>query len=334
MVPYLLRRGHEVVGLDAEYYSNGNLFAAPEGYTHILKDVRDVKKDELVGFDAIVHLAALSNDPVGDLNPELTYDINYRATVRLAQLAREAGVRRFLYASSCSLYGAAGDNVLDEGAPMRPLTPYAESKVRSENALSRLADRDFAPVYLRNATAYGASPRLRLDIVLNNLMGWAVTTGRVHITSDGTPWRPMAHVEDIAQAFACTLEAPLDVIRNQAFNVGANDENYQVRDLASVVQETVGNCKIEYANQSGADPRNYRVDFSKLARTLPAFSPRWSARTGARELFDAYRSAGMTAEDFHGRRFTRLKQLRFLLEDRQVDATLRWVSQPQLMATT
>lgn len=333
MVPYFLQRGHEVVGLDAEYYSNGSLFAPPEGYIHLLKDVRDVQMEELVGFEAIVHLAALSNDPLGDLNPELTYDINYRATIRLAQLAREAGVPRFLYASSCSLYGAAGDRLLDESAPMCPLTSYAESKVRSEDALSKLADTDFAPVYLRNATAYGASPRLRLDIVLNNLMGWAVTTGTIRITSDGTPWRPMAHVEDIAQAFACVLQAPLDVICNQAFNVGANNENYQVRELASFVRETVGDCNIEYANQTGPDPRNYRVDFSKLAQMLPTYSPRWSARTGARELFEAYRTAGMTTEDFQGRRFTRLKQLRFLLEDRQVDNNLRWVSRPQLPTT-
>ena len=326
VAPYLQHLGHEITGFDAEYYFDCDLTAPPAGYTRIRKDIRDVTRDELVGFDAIIHLAALSNDPLGDLKPELTYDINYHASVRLAELARDGGVNRFLYASSCSLYGAAGDEILKEDSPLRPLTPYAESKVRTEEALSKLASRSFAPVYLRNATVYGASPRLRLDIVLNNLVGWAVTVGKIRIMSDGSPWRPIVHVQDIAQAFACVLEGPVELVCDQAFNVGANNENYQVRDLAAIVQQVAPACSLEYGGKAGPDPRNYRVDFSKLTRAFPAFRPRWHALEGARELYEAYRAAGMRAEDFHGRRFTRLKQLRFLLENGKLDATLRWTA--------
>jgi nucleoside-diphosphate-sugar epimerase len=324
LVPNLQRLGHEVTGYDTEYYFDGDLSLPPRGYPRIRKDIRDVTCDDLMGFGAVIHLAALSNDPLGDLNPELTYEINYQSTVRLAQIARDVGVKRFLYSSSCSLYGTAGDEILKEDASLHPLTPYAESKVRSEEALSKLASRDFAPVYLRNATVYGASPRLRLDIVLNNLVGWAVTTGTIRIMSDGTPWRPMAHVQDISQAFSCALEAPLEVIRDQAFNVGTDSENYKVSDLAAVARDVVGNCSIEYGTQVCPDPRNYQVDFSKLARTFPNFHPRWNAREGARELCAAYRAAGMTQEDFQGRKFTRLKQLCFLMESGRLNGMLRW----------
>ncbi len=326
MAPWLQRQGHDVTGMDTDFYFDGNLHPPSESHRRVSKDIRDATLADLQGFDAVVHLAALSNDPLGDLKPELTFDINYRASVHLAKLAQDAGVKRFLYASSCSLYGAAGDEILKEDAPMRPLTPYAESKVRTEEALSRLASRYFAPVFLRNATVYGASPRLRLDIVLNNLVGWAVTTGKIRIMSDGTPWRPMAHVQDICQAFACVLEAPLDVVSGQAFNVGANSENYQVRDLAAVAQEAAGECSIEYSGQAGPDPRNYRVSFDKLARIFPHFQPRWNAREGARELCASYRAAGMTAEDFHSRKFTRLKQLKFLMENGKLDDLLQWTS--------
>jgi nucleoside-diphosphate-sugar epimerase len=328
MVPYLQRLGHQITGLDTEYYYDGDLTPPPSGYTCIRKDVRDVTGDDLEGFEAVIHLAALSNDPLGDLKPELTYEINYHASVRLAELARETGVRRFLYASSCSLYGAAGDQTLKEDSPLRPLTPYAESKVRTEEALSKLASGSFAPVYLRSATVYGVSPRLRLDIVLNNLAGWAVTVGKIRIMSDGSPWRPILHVQDIAQAFACVLEGPAELVSDQAFNVGANSENYQVRDLAAIVQQVAPACSVEYSGKASPDPRNYRVDFSKLARTFPAFRPRWTALEGARELYGAYRAAGMSLEDFQDRKFTRLKHLRYLLETRRLDDSLRWTKVP------
>ncbi len=324
MVQYLRNLGHQVTGLDTDYYFDGDLVKPPEDYPRLKTDIRDVTREELKGFDAVIHLAALSNDPLGDLKPEWTYDINYSASVRLGKQAKEAGVRRFLYASSCSLYGAAGEERLKEDAPMRPLTPYAKSKVRTEEALSGLADGHFAPTFLRNATVYGVSPRLRLDIVLNNLVGWAVTVGKIQIMSDGSPWRPLVHVQDVAQAFACELQGPLELVCNHAFNVGMNSENYQVRELAAIVQQVSPTCSIEYSGKAGPDPRNYRVDFSKLERAFPAFRPNWNALEGARELYAAYRAAGMTAEDFHGRKFTRLKQLTYLLETGRLDDSLRW----------
>lgn len=323
MVQYLRNLGHPVTGLDTDYYFDGDLVKPPEDYPRLKTDIRDVTREELKGFDAVIHLAALSNDPLGDLNPEWTYDINYNASLRLAELAKEAGVRRFLYAS-CSLYGAAGEETLKEDAPMRPLTPYAESKVRTEEALSRLGDGRFAPTFLRNATVYGVSPRLRLDIVLNNLVGWAVTVGKILILSDGSPWRPIVHVQDVAQAFACVLQGPLELVSSHAFNVGVNSENYQVRELAAIVQQVIPTCSIEYSGKAGPDPRNYRVDFSKLERAFPAFRPRWNALEGARELYAAYRATGMTAEDFHGRKFTRVKQLKYLIGTGRLDDSLRW----------
>lgn len=324
MVQYLRGLGHDVAGVDTDYYFDGNLFEPANDYPTVRRDIRDLTAEHLKGFEAVIHLAALSNDPLGDLRPEWTYEINYKASVRLAEQAKKAGVHRFLYASSCSLYGAAADENLKEDAPMRPLTPYAESKVRTEEALSTLSDSDFAPTFLRNATVYGASPRLRLDVVLNNLVGWAVTAGKIHIMSDGSPWRPIVHVQDVAQAFACVLEGPAELVRNQAFNVGANSENYQVRDLAAIVQRVAPSCSIEYSGKAGPDPRNYRVDFSKLERTFPAFHTRWNALEGAGELYEAYHAAGMTADDFHSRKFTRLKQLKFLLETGRLDDSLRW----------
>ncbi len=287
-------------------------------------DIRDVQPEHLEGFDAVVHLAALSNDPLGDLDRGLTIAINYEATLGVARAAKEAGVRRFVFASSCSMYGASdsGDPV-DESAPLKPLTAYAESKVRSEEALADLATADFAPVSMRNATAYGASPRLRLDIVLNNLVGWALTTGAVRILSDGTPWRPVVHVEDIARATVAVLEAPEDVVRGRAFNIGRDDENYQVRDLAELARRAVGDCKVEFGGSGDPDPRSYRVDFSKFREAFPAAQLTWTAEAGARELVDAYRAAGMTYEDFDGHRFTRLKHLRELRSRGELDAELR-----------
>jgi nucleoside-diphosphate-sugar epimerase len=320
----LQNAGHDVVGVDSYLFEGCSLGdESPETLPALRKDIRDLSLAELAGFDAVVHLAALCNDPLGDLNREWTDDINYQASVRLAKTARDAGVSRFLYSSSCSMYGAAGDELVTEDAPLAPLTPYAESKVRTEEHVSRLADSHFCPVFLRNATAYGVSPRLRADVVLNNLVGWAYTTGKVRIMSDGSPWRPIVHVEDIALAFAAILVAPREVVHNQAFNVGINGENYQVRELAAIVAKTVPGCTIEFANQGGPDLRNYRVNFAKLERLVPQFRPRWNAAKGAAQLYRAYKDAGMTPDDFLGRRHVRLLQLKYLLETGRVDSSLR-----------
>jgi nucleoside-diphosphate-sugar epimerase len=322
--PLLAAAGHDVVGLDTLLYEGCDLYPADGAPVMLELDIRDVEPRHLEGFDAVVHLAALSNDPLGDLDRDLTMAINYEATLGLARAAREAGLRRFVFASSCSMYGAAdGDQAVDESAPLKPLTAYAESKVRSEEALAELASDDFSPVFMRNATAYGASPRLRLDLVLNNLVGWAITTGAVRILSDGTPWRPLIHVEDIARATVAVLGAEEDVVRGQAFNIGRDDENYQVRELAEIVERTVGGVSVEYGGSGDPDPRSYRVDFGKFERAFPDAALTWTAEEGAKELTDAYRAAGMSYEDFDGHRFTRLKHLRELLSSRQVDADLR-----------
>jgi len=324
MVPMLLAEGFQLVGLDAHFFDGAGLPELETKIPEISKDIRDVTIDELKGFDAIIHLAALSNDPMGDLKPELTLEINYRAAVRLARLAREAGLQRFLFSSSCSIYGASGSQALDETARVAPLTAYAESKVRTEDEVSRLADGGFSPVFLRNATAYGASPRLRADVVLNNLTCWAIATGKIHITSDGTPWRPLVHIEDISRAFIEALRAPRGAIHNQAFNVGSNQQNYQVRDIAEIVKQVVNGASVEYGENASPDARNYRVDFSKIARVMPSFRPRWDARSGAEQICDSLAGTGLRVEDFQGRRFTRLAQLRFLIESGRIDSFLRW----------
>jgi nucleoside-diphosphate-sugar epimerase len=324
-VPVLAAAGHDVTGLDAMYYRGCDLYATEEPIPTLELDVRDVRPEHLEGFDGIVHLAALSNDPLGELDRELTLEVNYRATVRLAQTAKEAGVERFVFSSSCSMYGASGEgDLVDEEAPLRPLTAYAESKVRAEEELAALADETFTPVSMRNATAYGVSPRLRVDLVLNNLVGWAHTTGAVRILSDGTPWRPLVHLEDIAGATLAGLEAPANVVRGQAFNVGSASENYQVRELAEIVRDAVGDCTIEYAGSGDPDPRSYRVDFAKLERTFPDFRTRWTARAGAAELVDAYRRAGLDRVEFEGARYTRLNRLRELLASGALGEGLRW----------
>jgi nucleoside-diphosphate-sugar epimerase len=325
VMTHVLREvGHQVVGLDTFYYEDCTLGRDDEKVEAIRKDVRDVTPKDLAGFEAVVHLAALSNDPLGELKADWTEDINFRGSLRLAQAAREAGVKRYLFSSSCSMYGAAGDDVLAEDAPLRPLTSYAASKVRTEAEVSRLASRDFSPVFMRNATAYGVSPRLRADIVLNNLVGWAFTTGKVKIMSDGSPWRPIVHIEDISRAFVVALTAPREKIHNQAFNIGANGENYRVRDLAEIVLQTVPGSKVEYAGQGGPDPRNYRVDFSRFARAFPDFAPKWNARLGAQELYAAFQKVGLTKEEFLGRKFVRLTQLKHLLAQSLLDDSLRW----------
>jgi nucleoside-diphosphate-sugar epimerase len=326
LMPLLVQEGHEAVGLDTFFFEECVLGDAGEEYASLRRDIRDISASDLEGFDAIAHLAALSNDPLGDLRSDWTYDINHRATVRLAEAAKKAGVRRFLYSSSCSMYGASGDRLITEDAPLQPLTPYADSKVRSESDLSRLAGPDFCPVFLRNATAYGVSPRLRADIVLNNLVAWACTTGKIRIMSDGTPWRPIVHAEDIARAFVALLAAPAAAVCNQAFNVGVQGENYQVRDLAQIVRETVPGCDVEFGSKAQPDPRNYRVDFSKLARVVPELRMRWNARSGAAQLYEGYRAAGLTLEEFQGRKYTRLQQMKHLLSLRLLDDTLRWAN--------
>jgi nucleoside-diphosphate-sugar epimerase len=324
-LPLLQAAGHDVTGLDTRFYRGCDLppyGAAPNG---LELDVRDVTPEHLAGHDAVVHLAALSNDPLGDLDPELTYEINFQATVALARTAKEAGVTRFVFASSCSMYGAAADELVTEDAPLRPLTPYAESKVRSEEALNDLADGGFSPVSMRNATAYGVSPRLRLDIVLNNLVAWAYTTGAARILSDGTPWRPLVHVSDIASATAALLEAPHEAVHAQAFNVGREGENHQVRDLAEIVRAIVPGSSVELGGSSDPDPRSYRVDFSKLRSAVPELKLRWTARDGAQELYDAYRAAALTLDEFEGSRYTRLKRLQELRASDRLGPDLRWL---------
>ena len=321
----LVAAGHDVHGLDSDLYRNCSFGQAVSRVPTSRKDVRDVQPRDLEGFDAIMHLAALSNDPVGDLSPDCTYDINLNATLRLGELAKEAGVKRFIFSSSCSLYGASGtDDMLDEQAPCRPVTPYAVSKVRSEEGLSRLADAAFCPVYLRNATAYGLSPRLRADLVINNLVGNAYLTGRVLIMSDGTPWRPVVHVEDISRAFLAALEAPREAVFNQALNVGRNEENYRISELAAMAEQVVPGSRVEYTPGGGPDKRCYRVDCGKIRRVLPAWDPAWTARLGIEQLYHAFRAEELKSEDFNGTRYVRIKRIRHLLALGQLDQTLRW----------
>jgi nucleoside-diphosphate-sugar epimerase len=322
MVKVLRSAGHEVLGLDSYFFANGT--SDKDEITALRKDVRDVLAEDLAGIEGVVHLAALCNDPLGDLNADWTFDINHLASRRLAELSRAAGVRRFLYASSCSMYGRAGEEIMAEDAPLRPLTPYAVSKVRAEKDISSLANADFSPVFMRNATAYGMSARLRGDVLLNNLVCWAHTAGKIRIMSDGAAWRPVVHVEDIAHAFNAALVAPRAAVHNEAFNVGINEENYQVRDLAEIVRQILPGCEIEYAEGASSDPRSYRVNFDKLARQLPAFTAKWNARRGAREVYDGVRAAAMTLADFQGRKLTRLVQFKYLLNSGLLDNTLRW----------
>lgn len=324
MAPLIADAGHEVVGLDSDLFEQCTFGEPPRDFPSIRKDLRDVEHSDLEGFDAVIHLAGLSNDPLGNLNPHLTYDINYHASVRLARLAKEAGVSRFLFSSSCSTYGAAGDKILDETADFNPVTPYGRSKVLVEQEVAKLAGSNFSPTFLRNATAYGVSPRLRFDLVLNNLTAWAFTTGQVFIKSDGSPWRPIVHIEDISRAFLAVLHAPVDLIHNQAFNVGRTEENYQIHDLAEIVRETVPGCTIEFASDAGPDKRCYRADFSRIAKALPAFQPEWDAHRGARELYDAYRKVGLRVEDFEGQRYKRIDHIQGLLSSGRLDSNLRW----------
>jgi nucleoside-diphosphate-sugar epimerase len=324
MVPMLLNKGYEVVGLDSDLYQRSTFGDGIVEIPELKKDIRDVELKDVEGFEAVLHLAGLSNDPLGNLNPNLTHEINHLASVELAKLAKQAGVSRFIFSSSCSNYGAGGADWLNEESAFNPVTPYGVSKVKVEQDVSQLADDNFSPTFLRNATAYGVSPRLRFDLVLNNLVAWALTTGLIYIKSDGTPWRPIVHIEDISRAFIAVLEAPRESIHNEAFNIGRNEDNYQIRDLAEIVKETVPNCKIEYAPDAGPDKRCYRVDCSKVAQTLPNFQPQWNARKGAVELYEAYQKIGLTLEEFEGPKYQRIAHIKYLLSSGKLDENLRW----------
>jgi nucleoside-diphosphate-sugar epimerase len=325
MVPILQQGGFDVVGLDTDLYRFCTYGEQPVSCPSIDKDVRDVVPEDLKGFDAIVHLAALSNDPLGNLNPDLTYDINHRASVRIAEIAREVGVKRFLFASSCSMYGKAGDDILDETAEFNPVTPYAKSKVYVERDVAPMASDDFSPVFLRNATAYGVSPRIRFDLVINNLTAWAHTTGRILMKSDGTPWRPLVHIEDITQAVVCALKADEAVIHGGlAVNVGSNSENYQMRDLAQFVKEIVPDCDIDYEDGGGPDERCYRANFDKIHRVFPTFKTKWTARMGVQECYDSYVKHGLNKDEYEGIKYKRIAYIQNLIEKNKLDTNLRW----------
>jgi nucleoside-diphosphate-sugar epimerase len=321
--------GHAVVGADMHLYERCTFGDEHRlGIEVINKDIRELTPDDVAGFDAIAHLAGLANDPLGDLVPETTIEINQRATVRLATIAKAAGVKRFVFSSSCSVYGASTQDWVDEDARPNPVTPYGVSKLEAEHELRALADDDFSPVYLRSATAYGFSPRIRFDLVLNNLVAYAFTKGRVLLKSDGMAWRPIVHIEDISRAFRAAIDAPREAVHDEVFNVGITTENYRIREIAEIVEDVVPGSTIAYSRDAGPDKRSYRVDCSKISRVLPGFKPQWTALRGAEELLARYRAIGLTEEDFEGPRYQRLAHLKMLMARGLVDDQLRWVPLP------
>jgi len=328
MTPMLEGAGHNVVGMDSDLYRRCTFKqgGSPPDIPALIKDVRDVEREDLVDVDAVIHLAGLSNDPLGNLNPDLTFEINHRATVRLAEVAKDAGVQRFIFSSSCSNYGAAGEDVIDETGALNPVTPYGESKVLAERDVAPMADEHFTPIFPRSATAYGLSPRIRFDLVLNNLTAWALTTGEVYLKSDGTPWRPIVHIEDISRAFLALLEAPADAVRGEAFNIGSTAENYQMRELAEIVAETVPDCHVAYAPGARPDKRCYRVNCDKIRGRVPAYEPCWTAKAGAKQLFEAYHKSNLTKEEFEGPRYQRIAHVKSLIASGVIDESLRVTS--------
>lgn len=324
MVPLLLESGHSVFGLDSDLFSSctfdeSALCSIPD----VRKDIRDVVLSDLVGFDAVIHLANLSNDPLGNLDPDLTFEINHRATVRLASLAKQAGVQRFIFSSSCSLYGAAGQDSVTEEAAFNPVTPYGEAKVLAEHDIQMLGSDTFSPVFMRNATVYGVSPQLRFDLVVNNLTAWAVSTGRIRMKSDGSPWRPLIHVEDVCAAFLAALEAPRELVHNEAFNVGSSSENYQIRDVARIVGEVVPDCEVSFADGASPDSRSYRVSFKKIAEQL-GWAPKRTVRKGAEQVYSALCDLNLTPGEFEGERFSRITHLKSLLANGHLTQDLRF----------
>lgn len=324
--PFLIKEGFNVKGLDTGFYRSGWLYNNSESIypSYVNKDLRDITSEDLQGYEAVVHLAELSNDPLGELKPEITYKINHEGSLRIAELCKKVGIQRFVYASSCSVYGVGTEEYKTEESELRPQTAYAECKMKVEEDVSKLADDDFSPTFLRNATAYGASPRMRFDIVLNNLSGLAWTTGIIEMISDGMPWRPLVHIKDISKAFRCVLEAPREVIHNQIFNVGDTEQNFRVKEIAEIVGNAFPGCKITFGN-GGGDNRSYRVSFDKIKNRLPGFSCDYTAQKGAEELYDIFSKIDMNAEIFYGRPYTRLKQLLYLLKSNQLDKDLYWV---------
>jgi nucleoside-diphosphate-sugar epimerase len=326
MAPAFVKAGYEVVGMDSGYFSACTLVPDTIDVPSVYKDIRDLCQTDLSGFNAVIHLAALSNDPIGNLDKGWTRQINYASTVRLAEYAKAAGVERFLFSSSCIMYGMSEANVVTEESPLDPRTEYARSKVLAERAISALSGDGFSPTFLRNGTIYGVSPRMRFDTVLNDLIGTAVATGKVIVHSDGKPWRPVVHVEDVARAFMTVLEAPVEKVHNQAFNTGANELNHQILDLAEIATRTVPGCQLELKAQTGADQRTYKADFGKFARTFPDFKFTWTAEKGAAELYRAFHAIRLTHADLVDKKFTRLKWLTHLIESRQLDENLHWRS--------
>ncbi len=328
LVPMLQDQGHKVHGLDNDLFRNCTFGGLHQIIPETIKDIRDIDISDVEGFDAVIHLAGLSNDPLGNLNPELTFQINHQASVRLAKLAKSSGVERFLFSSSCSTYGASGtDDWLTENAPLSPVTPYAQSKVFVEQDVSRLADAHFHPVFLRNSTAFGVSPRQRFDLVLNNLVAWAYTTGKVLLKSNGMSWRPIVHIEDISRAFTALLTAPLKAIHNEAFNIGRNQDNYRIKDIAAMVAEVVPGSRVELSENNLPDARNYKVDASKIQKLIPEFKPQWNGIKGVGQLLDAYRQTGLSLEEFEGIKYQRVGHIKYLLSNNLINKDLYWVKE-------